>query len=69
MAECLIAQLVKTIGKNGETTYNAVLGNGRLEVRQRTEKPNEYDLWWVGPTLTTEDAPAPYVGIPHIDHQ
>jgi hypothetical protein len=49
MAELMIAELVKVIGKNGPTTYNAVFGAGRLEVRPRPGKPGEFDLWQVSP--------------------
>ena len=47
MVEVKVAELVKVIGKNGQLSFNTVLGSGRLEVRLRTEKPTEYDLWFV----------------------
>ena len=56
MSAVLIAELHKVIGKNGETTYNTVFGEGVLEVRVRTEKPTELDLWWVPPWEPKEGA-------------
>jgi hypothetical protein len=49
MAELMICELCRVIGKNGLTTYNAAFGIGRLEVRPRPGKPGEFDLWAVEP--------------------
>ena len=69
MIEVKISELVKYIGKNGFTTFRTICGNGILEVRPRFEKPLEYDLYFMreGETnLMNDEAPAPYVGIPHL---